>query len=71
MAIDLAQQRSRTISIISKYTSYYKYSNKDEQIIISSSLLNIIWNNWCKFWRNYWIANIGGGIYFDKLLVVR
>ena len=70
MAIDLAQQRSRTISIISKYTSYYKYSNKDEQIIISSSLLNIIWNNWCKFWRNYWIANIGGGIYFDKSIIM-
>lgn len=66
MFIDLARQRVRTISIITKYYSYYNYSNKAEQFIISSSLLNILWNNWCHFWRCYWIFNISGGIYFDK-----
>lgn len=64
--MDLAKQRARTISIISKYYSCYNYSNRTEQIIVSSSLLNIIWNNWCQFWRNYWIFNVQGGIYLDK-----
>lgn len=65
--MDLVKQRTRTITIIAKYYSCYKYSNKTEKIIVSSSLLNIIWNNWCQFWRNYWIFNICGGIYLDKI----
>lgn len=70
MDIDLAKQRSRTIATISKYYARYHYSDKTEQLIISSSLLNIIWNTWCLFWKNYWICHIRGGIYFDKQKVI-
>ena len=66
--MDIAKLRARTIAVISKYTSYYVYSNPDEQLFVSSGLLNVIWNNWCQFWRNYWIFTIQGGIYLDKTL---
>lgn len=64
--MDLAKQRARTVAIISKYCDAYKYSNRTEQLIISSSLLNLIWNNWNLFWRNYWIFMTLGGVYLDK-----
>ena len=44
---------------------YKNYSNR-ETLIYSSGLINLIWNRWNSFWRNYWIANVIGGIGLDK-----
>lgn len=64
--IDLAKKRRRLLTIINKYKTLYQYSTKEEQLLISSSLSNFIWNSWSTFWRNYWIVYIRGGIDLSK-----
>lgn len=68
--IDLAKKRSRLLIIIEKYKGLYRYSTKEEQFLISSSLLNFIWNSWSSFWRDYWIVYTTGGIDIAKKIVV-
>lgn len=59
--IDLSKRRYRTICVIEKYRQLYRYSSKEEQLLVSSSVLNFIWNAWSMFWRAYWNVYIAGG----------
>lgn len=68
--INLKKKRDRLLDIIDKNKDLYSHSNKKEQLIISSSLLNIIWNSWSDFWRNYWIVYITGGLSISESKII-
>jgi hypothetical protein len=64
--IDLSKKRARYLKICTKYSRLYQYVNESEQYVISSGVLNFIWNSWNVFWRDYWICHVSGGIDFHK-----
>lgn len=64
--IDLRKKRVRYLEICRSYSDLYQYANDKEQNVISSGVLNFIWNSWNNFWRDYWICHISGGVDFRK-----
>lgn len=64
--IDLSKKRVRYLEICRNYSDLYQYTNDKEQHVISSGVLNFIWNSWNNFWRDYWICHVVGGIDFQK-----
>jgi hypothetical protein len=64
--IDLSKKRVRYIEICNNYSDLYKYTTDKERNVISSGVLNFIWNSWNNFWRDYWICHVSGGIDFKK-----
>lgn len=63
---DLRLKRKRFIENVETYKLFYKSSPQQDYIINSSGILNFIWNSWNNFWRDYWLAHINGGYYFDR-----
>jgi hypothetical protein len=59
--VDLRKKRVRHIEICYKYSKLYSHSNQREQQVVSSGVLNYIWNSWNTFWRDYLICHISGG----------
>ncbi len=66
MMVDLRKKRIRFIEVCRNYSELYNYSNHKEQMIASSGILNIIWNSWNNFWRDFWISHVSGGFDFRK-----
>lgn len=66
MKIDLCKRRVRYIRTSESYAKLFKYSNDKEQHVVSSGVLNFIWNGWNNFWRDYWVCHVSGGIDFRK-----
>ncbi|MFI8606450.1 hypothetical protein ACIGCP_18425 [Cellulophaga baltica] len=64
--LDLSKKRIRYLGICQNYSQLYRYSDDKEQQIVSSGVLNFIWNSWNNFWREYWICHISGGIDFSR-----
>jgi len=64
--VDLSKKRIRYIEICRNYVELYQFSNAKEQQVISSGILNFIWNSWNHFWREYWICHISGGLDFNR-----
>ena len=64
--IDLSKKRIRYLEISRNYSDLYQYTNDKEQYVISSGVLNFIWNSWNNFWRDYWVCHVSGGIDFQK-----
>lgn len=64
--VDLSKKRIRFLEICRNYSEFYKYSGNKEQQVISSGVLNFIWNSWNNFWRDYWICHLSGGLDFNK-----
>lgn len=62
---DLSRKRKRFEEVANNYSNLHIYSNTKEQLIISSGVLNFIWNHWNIFWRHYWIAHVSGGQNID------
>ena len=63
---DLANKRMRILNVLQKYACYYQYNNREEKLLITSSVMNFLWNQWNNFWRDYWLAHVTGGIYLDR-----
>ena len=66
---NLANKRARILSVMEKYSGYYQYNNSEEKVLITSGVLNFIWNQWNNFWRDYWLAHVTGGIDLDKSII--
>lgn len=64
--VDLSKKRSRYLEICKNYSELFQYSNDKEQHVITSGVLNFIWNSWNNFWRDYWICHVSGGLDFQR-----
>ena len=68
--INLAKKRVRFLCIAQKYNELYQrdfhlyVQNHDNFLAVTSGILNIIWNNWNLFWRNFWVAHLIRGVNF-------
>jgi hypothetical protein len=62
---NLIYKKMRFVKVVDIYSSLYVYTNSKEQLIISSGVLNFIWNYWNNFWRDYWITHVSGGYNMD------
>lgn len=68
--IDLSKRRVRYVEVCKNYSNLYKYTTDKERNIISSGVMNFIWNNWNGFWRDYWLCYVSGGIGFKRNTIV-
>ncbi|MDR6733477.1 hypothetical protein J2X77_000318 [Sphingobacterium sp. 2149] len=67
----LRDKRNRLVNLISKYELNYKKTTQEEYLVTASGVINVIWNNWNNYWREFMLSHINGGFYIDNTRLVK